>query len=87
MSIQRNDRSDDSAEERDAAPQNLRLWWSELSLAAKVDLILSQQREPITAARIPEIARGFAWEVDDDEVATAVEILVGLDRIEHRAAS
>jgi hypothetical protein len=58
-----------------------------LSVAAKVDLILSQQREPITAARVPELARGLGWEVDEDEVTKAVEILVGLERVAPTGAS
>ena len=36
MSIHRDRRADDSAEERDASRQGLRQWWSELSLAGKV---------------------------------------------------
>jgi hypothetical protein len=57
-----------------------------LSLAAKVDLILRQQGEA-TAAQIPELARGLGWKVSDPEVTQAVEILVGLNRVEQPSAA
>jgi hypothetical protein len=52
-----------------------------LSLAAKVDLILGQQGGTIEASAIPVMARNLGWEVSDEEVERAVEILVGLDRV------
>jgi hypothetical protein len=51
-----------------------------LSLAAKVDLIL-RQRGSMMADQIPVVAKGLGWEVNDDEVAEAVRILVGIDRV------
>lgn len=58
-----------------------------LSLAAKVDLILRQRDEPAAASEIPELARQLGWKVTDDEVAWAVDILVGLGRVETSQAS
>jgi uncharacterized protein YwgA len=51
-----------------------------LSLAAKVDLILEQQGS-MSADQIPAVAKGLGWEVNDDEVAEAVDILVGVGRV------
>jgi hypothetical protein len=51
-----------------------------LSLAAKVDLILRQQGA-LMADQIPAVAKGLGWEVNDDEVAEAVHILVGIGRV------
>jgi uncharacterized protein len=55
-----------------------------LSLAAKVDLILRQQGET-TADQIPALARGLGWDVTDDEVTQAVNVLVGLGRVQAKA--
>jgi uncharacterized protein YwgA len=51
-----------------------------LSLAAKVDLILEQQGA-MHADEIPVVAKRLGWEVNDDEVAEAVKILVGVGRV------
>ena len=51
-----------------------------LSLAAKVDLILRQQGA-LRATEIPAVAKRLGWEVSDPEVAQAVTILVGLNRV------
>lgn len=51
-----------------------------LSLAAKVDLILRQQGA-VMADQIPTVAKGLGWEVNDEDVAEAVNILVGIGRV------
>jgi hypothetical protein len=52
-----------------------------LSLAAKVDLIIEQHGGPTRAADIPKLADELGWHVSPDDVARAVEVLVGLDRV------
>ncbi|MEX2196535.1 MAG: hypothetical protein WD844_14725 [Thermoleophilaceae bacterium] len=51
-----------------------------LSLAAKVDLILRQQGS-LMADQIPAVANGLGWDVNDNDVAEAVHILVGIGRV------
>lgn len=58
-----------------------RLWQHPLSLAAKVDLIVQQHPGPISLDEIPDLARGLGWDVSDDDVQRATDILVKLDRI------
>lgn len=54
----------------------------ELSIAAKVDLIVHSQNEAVPAAAIPALARGLGWQVDDEDVDRAVGILVRLERVQ-----
>lgn len=59
-----------------------------LSLAAKVDLILRQRHnEPAAAEEIPDLARQLGWQVTDHDVEHAVEILLGLGRVEETQAA
>jgi uncharacterized protein YwgA len=53
-----------------------------LSLAAKVDLIVRQQGGSIATDAIPSVAERLGWDVSSADVALAVKILVGLDRVQ-----
>jgi uncharacterized protein YwgA len=53
-----------------------------LSLAAKTDLILSQQRQPIAVGELPDLARKLGWRMESDEVNRAIEVLSQIGRVQ-----
>jgi uncharacterized protein YwgA len=53
-----------------------------LSLAAKVDYIVSHRPEEATVGEIPQLAREHGWEVSDEDVQLAADILAGISRVQ-----
>ena len=54
---------------------------SKLSLAAKVDLIVSERGQATDSAAIPLLAKELGWKVNSAQVDDAVQVLVGLGRV------
>jgi uncharacterized protein YwgA len=52
-----------------------------LSLAAKTDLIVNQQSEPVTTSTLPDLARQLGWKMSGEEVAKAVGVLSSLGTV------
>lgn len=52
-----------------------------LSMAAKVDFIVSQQGGTTTTTAIPDLAQQLGWNLTSADVKRAVDILVGVKRL------
>jgi uncharacterized protein YwgA len=52
-----------------------------LSLAAKVDYILTRAGGAPTVSEIPALAKEYGWDVSEDDVKGAADILAGLGRV------
>lgn len=52
-----------------------------LSMAAKVDYIVSNQIEDITVGQIPDFARKLGWSISEDQVRQSVDLLKRLGRV------
>lgn len=53
----------------------------QLSIAAKVDLIVARQDKPISTAEVPALAKGLGWDVSDEDVTAAAATLEELGRV------
>lgn len=50
-----------------------------LSMAAKIQFIVSSQEKPTPIGQIPALAKGLGWRISDKQVAKSVELLKKLD--------
>lgn len=58
-----------------------------LSIAAKVHYVLSTRKEPMTPAKIKEVAQHLGWEIDDDMICKATAFLKNLNLVEESEPS
>jgi hypothetical protein len=63
----------------DAVPE---LRQQTLSAAAKIDLIVAQQDEPVPVDELPKLARRLGWHLSRGQVKKTVDVLTRLDLIE-----